>query len=163
MPARRISFAQLPDFYRRLARSMPEAAKTGALAAALRGQAYLVDQTSRLKVVDRGRYRQGWKGVAHPLGGRLYNDAPYAGVIEEGRRPGRFPPVDVMQRWVQRRLGGRGLSRGDVKSVAFLVSRKIAREGIPGKYVLRDALPAIQRFLDEEVQRALDRVIKRTS
>ncbi len=46
--------------------------------------------------------------------------------LEFGRRPGEFPPVDVIQGWVERKLG---VSKSESKGVAFVIARKIAEEG----------------------------------
>lgn len=53
----------------------------------------------------------------------------YVEFVEHGRRPGKFPPVDPIRKWVRRVLGITGASQ--IRSVAFLVARKIARNGTP--------------------------------
>lgn len=46
--------------------------------------------------------------------------------VEVGRQPGRFPPIEPIRRWVeQRRIG----EPSKYPSTAFLIARKIAREG----------------------------------
>ena len=62
--------------------------------------------------------------------------APFhARMMEQGRRPGKFPPPDEILRWV--RLG-KIQKRSNIsdESLAYLIGRKIAREGIkvPTKY-----------------------------
>lgn len=57
-------------------------------------------------------------------------DIPYAPVIEYGRKPGKFPPVDVIKKWVIRVLQ---VPDEEVDSVAFLVGRSIAKHGFAPK------------------------------
>jgi len=48
-------------------------------------------------------------------------------VLETGRKPGKFPPVDSIRKWiVDKGIVPKGIS---VDSLAFLIGRKIAREG----------------------------------
>jgi hypothetical protein len=54
----------------------------------------------------------------------LGNDYIY--YLDQGRGPGRFPPVDKMREWVNSKLGLTG-KEGD--SVAFLIGRKLKNEG----------------------------------
>lgn len=59
---------------------------------------------------------------------RVVNIEEYGPVLEGGRRPGkRFPPVFAIQLWVKRVLGIS--DEKEIRSVAFLVGRKIARHG----------------------------------
>ena len=46
---------------------------------------------------------------------------------EYGRAPGRFPPIEAISRWID----AKGIIPQDIskKSLAFLIARKIAREG----------------------------------
>jgi hypothetical protein len=91
----------------------------------------------------------------------LYSNAKGIEYIEEGRKPGKAPPPDVLLKWVRRKgLGGNALSiktrralvvgirrtfsrkEGKLrtraqsllakqKSIAFLIGRAIAKEGLP--------------------------------
>lgn len=46
--------------------------------------------------------------------------------LEFGRRPGTMPPLDVIEAWVRRKLN---VEDKDVRSVAFLIARKIKEKG----------------------------------
>jgi hypothetical protein len=91
----------------------------------------------------------------------LFSNAAGIDAIEEGRKPGKAPPPDVLLKWVRRKgLGGNALSiktrralvvgirrtresgtgrlrtraqslLAKQKSIAFLIGRKIAKEGLP--------------------------------
>ena len=56
------------------------------------------------------------------LRGVVANPLAHAGVLEFGRRAGGpMPPVSVIERWAQRKLGASGLG--------FVIARSIARKG----------------------------------
>lgn len=73
--------------------------------------------------------------------------ADYYKFIDEGRQPGRFPPIDILKAWiVNKQLSLRPITTlknslkkpksitPDQKSIdqlSFLIGRKIARDGIP--------------------------------
>lgn len=71
--------------------------------------------------------------------------APYhARMMEDGRKPGKFPPPDEILRWVKL---GKIVKRGDItdESLAYLIGRKIALEGItvPNKYNIGRVISSI--------------------
>lgn len=51
----------------------------------------------------------------------------YIEILDKGRSPGKFAPVDNIQEWVRSKLGI--TDDREIRSVAYLVNRKIAREG----------------------------------
>lgn len=103
--------------------------------------------------VDRGQYLRGFVSYPTDHGSVFINHAPHAPIVEDGRRPGKFPPVDAIEAWVRRKFRVRfqearralAASRGraqkarviapakdvSVRSIAFLVGRAIARRGLP--------------------------------
>ena len=50
----------------------------------------------------------------------------YTEQLVQGRAPGRIPPVDPLERWVQAKLGKSGK---EARSIAFAVARKIGQGG----------------------------------
>jgi len=91
--------------------------------------------------------------------------------MEQGRKPGKFPPPDEILRWV--RLG-KIQKRSNIsdESLAYLIGRKISREGIkvPTKYnigkvitsVLTDGrLDRLEDEIYEEVRANIQREIIR--
>lgn len=52
---------------------------------------------------------------------------PYGQQLETGRRSGKFPPIEAIEQWIE----DKGIQAIDisVSSLAFLIARKIAREG----------------------------------
>lgn len=84
--------------------------------------------------------------------------APLHGrVMETGRRAGKFPPINEILKWVQL---GKIVKRGDIKDeqLAFLIARKIAREGIkvPNKYNAGQVISSI--LLDGRIEKLLEEI-----
>lgn len=116
--------------------------------------------------VNMGTYRAGISNTVQLLGeqvkGSVFSgdDPIKVAVIEEGRRPGRFAPVDVITRWVQLVIRP---ALNMLRSVSFLVNRAIATRGIPGKHVFQKAFEQTQgevnQILSVDLPEALARRI----
>lgn len=66
-----------------------------------------VKVTDEVGAVDQNLFKQSWVATSITNGAELRNDAPYAGIIERGRRPGRpGPPLAPILAWAKRKLGG---------------------------------------------------------
>lgn len=63
------------------------------------------------------------------------NSLDYFKYVDQGRKPGKFPPPSSLQNWVLKNLRP---SPKELKSVTYLVARSIARNGIKGKEILKD-------------------------
>ncbi len=159
--------------------------KDVAFEVALRGVAEGAAVATRIPIFDRGTYARRFKARRLPEGAELRNDAPHAGVIEFGRRPGRRPPpVAVILRWVRRvgldvsglaskRRGVRKKSKGKrarkgrvqgvrraQAQVAFLIARAIGRRGLPAHAVFRRHInPQIRRWWRQGLREALRRKV----
>ena len=91
------------------------------------------------------------KGKGTPLvKGIVMSAHKYAEVIEKGRKPGKGVPRDVLNGWIQKKLGITG--EKELKSVAFLISRKIKAKGFAGAHMFEKAAtenwPAVQKIFD---------------
>lgn len=110
--------------------------------------------------VDRGTYRRSFRFDDIPLGATAYNFAPYAAIIEEGRRPGqRPPPIGPIIEWVKRKGIGRqygpnqagkrkvsrALSDREARGIAFVIARAIGKRGVPAHHILEAAAVEIDR------------------
>ena len=65
--------------------------------------------------------------------------------VENGRRPGKFPPVDAIKNWIQIKPVVPRAINGKVPStdqLAYLIGRKIAIKGIAPKKLLKESLEA---------------------
>lgn len=95
--------------------------------------------------------------------------------VEHGRKAGKFPPPDAIENWIRvKRLVPRAVS-GKVpstKQMAFLISREIARNGIPGTKSLQKTInkeyndvtakiaDEITRQLQEEINEEINETMK---
>lgn len=112
--------------------------------------------------IDRGFYRGSLTNEVAPVSpgiiqGRIFSTADpiVTQVIETGRAPGRFPPVDLIRAWVQRKLG---VTPKMLANVAYLVGRKIAMFGIPGRHVFRDTFQQMQPSIQEAKERITEKI-----
>lgn len=96
-----------------------------ALEVAQQSLADVVRETNAAKAVDRGFFKLSWRARPYKNGAIVENTAPYAAVLEYGRRPGRpGPPLAPIYEWVQRKF--RGAERGNyraAKAIALGLSR----------------------------------------
>lgn len=71
------------------------------------------------------------------------NLEPYWKYVEYGRRPGKMPPIDAIAEWIRIKpiipepINGKV---PDTRQVAFLIARKIGREGIEGRKPLTNII-----------------------
>jgi hypothetical protein len=125
-------------------------------AAANRFQAFLAEQTDARGLTDTGLFKAGWR-VARLQNGRgsvTYNDAPYAGIIEEGARPHKVSGAGIaaIARWAARKLG---VAKRDALGVAMAIAKKIETQGQKPTYMVRDAMPMARKFYAAELVRLL--------
>ena len=84
--------------------------------------------------------------------------ADYWKYVNGGRGPGKFPPPDAIRRWIEVKpiepspINGRTPT---VDQLTFLVSRKIAREGIEPTNFFDEAREATIRDFEERISLAI--------
>lgn len=94
-------------------------------------------------------------GIPRNLEGRIFNTTAYGMPVELGRRPGKQPPSSALELWVRRKLG---VPENRVKSVAFLVARKIGRKGTKAVEMFRQAFEAGRGTVNGFFDRAAGRI-----
>lgn len=78
--------------------------------------------------------------------------------IENGRSPGKFPPVDKILSWIQakpvlpREINGKLPTE---QQLAYLIGRKIANEGFKGTHDLDNTKAALEIEFTEKIKEAL--------
>ena len=87
--------------------------------------------------------------------------------VENGRGPGKFPPVSKILDWIRcKPVIPYSDSRGRIpteESLAFLISRKIAEQGTEGRKVLAETVEELNNYYLPLLQQALDRDFARFS
>lgn len=101
------------------------------------------------------------------LQGNLYTGslslAEHWKYVEYGRKPGKFPPINNLITWVQEKnLLPRPTTLSEankIKSLAYLIGRKIAKDGIqPGGY-LGSSLDEVLAKYDNKLKQAVSQDI----
>lgn len=92
--------------------------------------------------------------------------------IENGRKPGKMPPIDAIERWVEiKPVLPRPMSNGKLptqRQLAYLIARKIGIEGIAPKPILAENvenlndifLPLIEEAIAKDIQREVEMIVK---
>ena len=91
--------------------------------------------------------------------------APHWKYVENGRRPGKFPPIDNILDWVKakpllarpNRLDGKEITP---KQLAFLVARKIATSGIQPGNQLEEAIDIVYARWKDRIDAAITAYIE---
>jgi hypothetical protein len=84
--------------------------------------------------------------------------ADYLQYVDEGRKPGKFPPLKALDKWIVRRgiaprdKKGKFISRASVK---FLIARSIAKNGIKGIHVVRKTIDEVYSKKQELIAEAV--------
>ena len=159
--------------------ALKRAVKNGLVSAAFRGVELARKSTltappaspnGGIGAVNTGHYRRSWRASAGAAGPRIINTAPYAAVIEHGRRPGKGVPIEPLAQWVLRKLGnevrrqlreaGRKRTTADerllvARGIAVNISRAIKRRGLKGRHVLQRISGELGKIASHEVKVAL--------
>lgn len=94
-------------------------------------------------------------------GDLILND--YWKYIEEGRKPGRFPNIQSIKNWIQRKsIIPKGDKLPNTEQLSFLISRKIARNGIQGKNLLEKAIEILERQYNNIIENSVTKDVEQT-
>ena len=157
MPTRTVSLDQYISEIGQLPDELGDAVERGLASAAYRGVSIVVGEIEAAKAVNTGAMKQSVSARRIKGGGEISVDAPHAVFVENGRRPGAFPPPGPIFEWVMRK----GLASDETqgKQITFLISREIAQFGIkPRRFFAKAMKKIVQHVLPEEVQREIAKV-----
>lgn len=153
-----MSISQWSKEMKKLGKNFKPTVLRGMRSGALRTIPLLQQRTRDVGAVDTGNYLRRWRTRAISNGVEVTNSAPYAAVIEYGRRPGaRFPPISAIRRWAKLKLG---LSEAQAKAAAFPIARAIAKRGQKPRSVLTSVEPQITKAIEAEVAHELAEAMK---
>jgi len=89
----------------------------------------LVKKYDELGMRASGKWAESTEVESGEFFGRVIG-APYTEQLEEGRKPGKFPPIQAIEQWIiDKGIVGQIEGEISVSSLAFLIARKISREG----------------------------------
>lgn len=146
------------------------AMKRGILSGALRSIDLLIQRTRTAApanpggvgsggAVDRACFVSSWKSDPTEDGVVVFNTAPHAAIVEEGRRPNsKFPPKAEIAGWIHRRLG---IPLDDALAIAYVFARAIALRGLKGRHILSGSLDDIMRLVKEEIRTELTEELRK--
>lgn len=84
--------------------------------------------------------------------------------VENGRSAGKFPPIDKIREWIRIKpiipYEGKDGRLPTEKQLAFLISRKIAEQGIEAGNQLRDSISELKVDLDKAIEDAVSKDIQ---
>jgi hypothetical protein len=170
------------QFVNVLASGFKEAAKRGLLSAAHRTishiQTNVIPATAPMPV-DRGVYKAGWRAEMTENGAIIFNDVPYAAVIENGGKAKsvRIGPAMILAitEWVIRKGIGsstvtskKGTTRivkatvTEATKIAWAIAKNMQAKGLfkgKGLKVLYRAEVMIPEFIRQEVVRELQKAV----
>lgn len=102
----------------------------------------------RDRLAERNLDNTGEAGLSLEVRGAELWGADYLYYLDQGRGPGKFPPPSNIIGWVRSKLG---LDDTEAKQVAYLIGRKISKEGTD---IWRNKTKGIQ--LDQLIEEALE-------
>jgi hypothetical protein len=116
-----------------------------------------------LTPINLGLLRSAW-GTKVEMGGtpldvlgRVFDPLGYALPQERGARP-HWPPSGPIEAWVRRKLG---VPEKEVRSVAFLVARKMARVGMSGRAMAYRAIEQVRGQVEARFKAGLEAIVQR--
>lgn len=91
--------------------------------------------------------------------------APYFKFVDEGRRPGKIPPIKPIQKWSERK--GIKFKNMNSKQTAFVIARSIGKKGIKPlnimnklvKDVLKNKTELLKKGAVEDITKFIDQVL----
>ena len=179
MSSFRLPADKVPKLLAKHAARYPAAFRAASLKAAHKARTYLV----RKSPVDTGEHKNAWqvKDTGALKGVSVENNAPHAGIIEEGARPHQMSAegIEALTRWVERKLlaklrvsgpvqqGGRtrrqlnaaAKKANPARSIAFAIANKLAKYGQKGHWTVRDGMPKFSTDFAREMKIEVTRAI----
>lgn len=91
--------------------------------------------------------------------------ADYWKYVENGRKAGKFPPISKIENWIKIKpvipFSNNNKKIPTQKELAYLISRKIARQGIQPRPFLKNSVEEINRIYFDKIEEALTKDTER--
>lgn len=114
----------------------------------------LIEKHKSLGMKASGKWIKSLENKTVRLSGQLWGEH-YTEQLVNGREPGKFPPIKAIEKWISDKgITPTGIT---VSSLAFLIARKIAREGT--EYFKQGGTDLIESVITpERIQSIIDKV-----
>jgi len=124
----------------------------------------LIERDTQKTLKDKGLDASGRTSRELSIESSKRNEASFIGpahlvFLNRGRGPGKFPPIQNIQDWIQNKPGFTLDPDVKIEAVAFLIARKIAREGteifkdktkgLEFQKILEKNLPALEKEIGQ--------------
>lgn len=87
---------------------------------------------------------------------RIIADAPHAAYVHDGIGPGSAPPIDILRAWIRTAQIQPRQARDD-RDLAYLIQRKIRRDGIAARPFSRPTVTSTVERLNRLIPQAVAR------
>jgi hypothetical protein len=124
-------------------RGYNEKVRKGLMQEVARAAAMIDKDAKKAAPVASGLLRNRITFIVRDLAATVFSNAKYSTDVEYGQKPGTWPNREDIEKWVKRKLG---VSKNKIKSVAFLVSRKIYNKGTDPQPYFEPAVKKGARF-----------------
>jgi hypothetical protein len=147
---------QLPEELRKREAALKAAIARGIRNGVRRNRAMLVMRTPK----DNGLLKASWHDSAS-RGGRqegvvaeVWNDAPYAGIVEEGARPHGVSAAGrlALYEWAHRHFPA--AEDAELKGIVWAICKKLRERGQEGTFFVRNARVALASAMIDEIRAA---------
>lgn len=104
-----------------------------------------------------GKFAESLEVKVQGLTAQLWGE-DYAQQLETGRKSGRFPPISAIEQWIKDKgIANKIQGQISISSLAFLIARKIAKEGWKRQeYGGVELISSV--VTDERIQKIIDEV-----
>ena len=124
-----------------------------------RGAVMAKARTREMDIVDTGGFAASWRGEDRgDSAAAVVNTKPYAPYVDDGREAGDPPPLAVLVRWVERRLG---LGGHQAWAAARTIQQHIAERGIAAAEITKWLGEKLKPLAEKEVAEELEREFRK--
>jgi len=102
-----------------------------------------------------GFLKKGIRFIVTDLAGEVFSSAKYSVGVEKGQKPGTWPHVGDLTRWVSRKLG---VPKNRLKSVTYLIGKKIFEKGTDAQPFFEPAVKKHEKRFFRNVQRLINKL-----
>ena len=88
----------------------------------------------------------------------IFNAPAYWEYANDGRRPGKIPPIKVIADWIRRRNITPELKNGKLptpEQLPFMIANKIKKEGFYGIHFLEKSIDEQKSYWDDKISEAI--------